>query len=194
MWNTQQRHSKIQWFQNSRHHRCTNRALPKRFRHDPAPVKVLPTGFSYARTTKINNVKFTHQSVCNPPISSLMKAINAGFMKGAPHLDTQMGQKYLLASPAMAKGHMKRRSTTPKQAKNAPNIHILPTPQRVTDVTMPGLENNDEEEMWYRYRRYTTSSMRLRMNPLPTKYEALYTTIAREISRTCHSMGTSVFS
>ena len=81
-----------------------------------------------------------------------MKTIKAGFMKGAPHLDAQTVQKYLLASPATAKGHMKRprkgiRSTTPKQAKNAPSIHILPTPQRVTDVTMPGLEYNDEDDM-----------------------------------------------
>ena len=44
-------------------------------------------GFSYARTTKINNVKFAHQSFCNPPIASILKAINAGFLEGAPHLD-----------------------------------------------------------------------------------------------------------
>ena len=34
-------------------------------------------GFSYARTTKANAVKFAHQGLCNPPISSLLKAINA---------------------------------------------------------------------------------------------------------------------
>ncbi len=39
--------------------------------------------FSYAQTNKTNNVKFAHQSLCNPPIASLIKAINAGFLKGA---------------------------------------------------------------------------------------------------------------
>jgi len=96
-------------------------------------------GFSYARTTKINNVKFVHQSFGNPLIMSILKAINAGFLDGAPHLDAMTVQKYLVSSPATAKGHMKRprkgiRSTTPKE-----NTHILRTPQRVPDVTMPGL-------------------------------------------------------
>ena len=101
-------------------------------------------GFSYARTTKINNVKFAHQSFGNPPIASILKAINAGFLKGAPHLDAQTVRKYLVSSPATAKGHMKRprkgiHSTTPKETTHAPNTHILRTPQRVPDVTMPGL-------------------------------------------------------
>jgi hypothetical protein len=56
-------------------------------------------GFSYARTTKTNNVKFTHQSLCNPPITSIIKAINAGFLDGAPHLNTRTVHKYLVSSP-----------------------------------------------------------------------------------------------
>ena len=57
-----------------------------RYQNDPATTQPLyrlcPTqpivktaGFFYARTTKINNVKFAHQSVCNSPIALLMKAI-----------------------------------------------------------------------------------------------------------------------
>ena len=85
-------------------------------------------GFSYARTTKINNVKFAHQSLCNPPIALILKAINAGFLDGAPHLDVQTVRKYLVSSPATAKGHMKRprkgiRSTTPKGR----HMHQIPT-------------------------------------------------------------------
>jgi hypothetical protein len=107
-------------------------------------------GFSYARTTKINNVKFAHQSFGNPPIASILKAINAGFLNGAPHLDATTVRKYLVSSPATAKGHMKRprkgtRSTTPKE-----NTHILRTPERVTDVSMPGLVqlyDNEEERV-----------------------------------------------
>jgi hypothetical protein len=108
-------------------------------------------GFSYAQTTKINNVKFAHQSFCNPPITSILKAINVGFLDRAPHLDAQTVCKYLVSSPATAKGHMKRphkgiRSTMPKRATHAPNTHIKQTPQRVPDVTMPGLHYNNEEE------------------------------------------------
>jgi hypothetical protein len=108
-------------------------------------------GFSYARTTKINNVKFAHQSFCNPPITLILKAINTGFLEGAPLLDALTVQKYLVSSPATAKEHMKRprkgiRSTTPKEATHAPNSHIIRTPQRVPDVTMPGLHLYDNEE------------------------------------------------
>jgi hypothetical protein len=42
--------------------------------------------FSYHQTTKANAVKFMHQSLCNLPITSLIKAISAGFLRGAPHL------------------------------------------------------------------------------------------------------------
>jgi hypothetical protein len=63
-------------------------------------------------------------------------------------LDAMTVRKYLVASPATAKGHMKRprkgiRSTTPKET-----THILRTPQRVPDVTIPGLVylNENEEE------------------------------------------------
>jgi hypothetical protein len=113
---------------------------------------VKTAGFSYAQTTKTNNVKFAHQSLCNPPITLIIKANNAGFLDGAPHLNAQTVRKYLVSSPATAKGHMKRprngiRSTTPKNATHTPNTHIMRTPQRVPDVTMPGLHSyNNEEE------------------------------------------------
>jgi hypothetical protein len=35
----------------------------------------LAINFSYHQTTKENNVKFMHQSLCNPPKSSLLAAI-----------------------------------------------------------------------------------------------------------------------
>ena len=64
--------------------------------------------FSYHQTNKEIDVKFMHQSLCNPPISSLLKAINAGFLKGALHLIAKTVQKYLMPSPATLKGHMKQ--------------------------------------------------------------------------------------
>ena len=67
-------------------------------------------------------------------------------------MDEMTVQKYLVSSPATAKGHMKRPrkgiSTMPKEATHAPNTHIIRTPQRVPDVTMPGLVHlyDSEEE------------------------------------------------
>ena len=63
--------------------------------------------FSYHQTNNENDVKFMHQSLCNPPIYSLLKEINAGFLKGAPHLTAETVHKYLMPSPATSKGHMK---------------------------------------------------------------------------------------
>ena len=82
---------------------------------------------------------------------SILKAINAGFLEGAPHLDARTVQKYLVSSPATAKGHMKRprkdiRSMTPKGVTHAPNTNIIRIPQRVPDVTIPGLHLYDNEE------------------------------------------------
>jgi hypothetical protein len=44
------------------------------------------TNFLYHRTSTENNVKFMHQSLCNPPKSSPLEAIHQGFLRGAPHL------------------------------------------------------------------------------------------------------------
>jgi hypothetical protein len=81
---------------------------------------------------KINAVKFlAHQSLCNPPISSLLKAINAGFLTGAPNLDAHMVCKYLMASPATSKGHMKRpRKGLQSTTRKTPNANANTTPQR----------------------------------------------------------------
>jgi hypothetical protein len=49
-------------------------------KHAPSNPVVETSGFSYAQTSKTNNVKFAHQSLCNPPIPSLIKAVNARFI------------------------------------------------------------------------------------------------------------------
>jgi hypothetical protein len=106
---------------------------------DDTPSKV--ASFSYHRTTKENNVKFMHQSLCNPPKTSLLATIRRGFLRGAPHLDLKSIAKYLPPSMATAKGHLKRpqkgiRSTTPKRPR------ILPAPASVPDALMPGLDES----------------------------------------------------
>jgi hypothetical protein len=93
--------------------------------------------FSYHQTTKENNVKFMHQSLCNPPKSSLLAAIHQGFLRSAHHLSKMVVAKHLPSSPTMSKGHMKwpkkgLRNTTPK----IPRINV---PTQVQDPIMPGL-------------------------------------------------------
>ena len=75
--------------------------------------------FTHSIKTRANAVKFAHQSLCNPKISTLLKAVRRGFLDGCPNISEKLINKYLNASPATAKGHMKRprhgiRSTTPK--------------------------------------------------------------------------------
>jgi hypothetical protein len=60
--------------------------------------------FSYHRMTKTNAMKFMHQSLCNPPILLLIKAINAGFLKGAPHLSAKLSQGTYLPARQHQKG------------------------------------------------------------------------------------------
>jgi hypothetical protein len=103
--------------------------------------------FSYAQTNKTKNVKFAHQSLCNPLIASLIKAINAGFLKGAPQLDAHSVKKYLFASPATSKEHIKQprkeiqsRCTT-KPTAITQMYPLLPRPLGVDGHTMPNLNN-----------------------------------------------------
>ena len=76
--------------------------------------------FSHSISTRANKVKFAHQSLCNPKISTLLKATRKGFLKGCPNISEKLILKYLNPSPATAKGHMKQprqgiQSTTPKK-------------------------------------------------------------------------------
>ena len=125
----------------------------------PAPLTPLinpeVANFSYHRATKANVVKFMHQRLCNPLISSLIKAFNASFLQGTPHLTAFTVQKYLMPSPATlkVKGRMKRpckgiRSTTPKCSKQtitSPNLpYPIPAAPSIHTDAMPGLiPNND---------------------------------------------------
>ncbi len=69
-------------------------------------------------------MKFAHQLLYNPKISTLLKATRRWFLKRCPYISKKLILKYLNPSPATAKGHTKRprhriRSTTPK-ARNTP--------------------------------------------------------------------------
>ena len=130
--------------------------------HAPKRPKPSPeiASFSYHRSTKENAVKFMHQSLGNPPIRSLLKAIDAGFLHGAPHLTTKSVRRYLMPSPATSKGHMKRprkglRSTTSKpphrvihSEESTPEHSTIPAaPEPDTTITPgPVLINNIDDE------------------------------------------------
>jgi hypothetical protein len=108
--------------------------------------------FTHTVRTKANYIKFAHQSLCSPHISTLLKAIRHGFLKGCPNLTTKGVTRYLDPSPATAKGHMKRphqgiRSTTQQQPQ-APlskqqlsNVQAAPIndKSKVDDVLEPSI-------------------------------------------------------
>ena len=76
--------------------------------------------FTHSVRTRANTAKFAYQSLCNSKISSLMKAMRHGFLKGCHNLTPELVTKYLSPSPATAKGHMKQptqgiRSTREKE-------------------------------------------------------------------------------
>ena len=48
--------------------------------------------FTHSVRTRANAVKFSHQSLCNPKISSLMKALRKGFLKGCPNLSEDLSR------------------------------------------------------------------------------------------------------
>jgi hypothetical protein len=63
--------------------------------------------FTHTVRNKANSIHFAHQSLCNPHILTLLKAIHQGYIKGCPNLTTKGVTMYLNPSPASAKGHMK---------------------------------------------------------------------------------------
>ncbi len=90
-----------------------------------------------------------HQSLCNLPITSLIKAINAGFLCSPPHLNAKSIQKYLMSSSATSKGHMKwpckgLQSTTPKLAQ--PFLQRPPCAPSIHQPVMPGLIPDDDHK------------------------------------------------
>ena len=74
--------------------------------HDAMPTAI--AAFTHSVRTRVNAVRFAHQSLGNPKISTLFKAVRRGFLKGCPNMMEKLILKYLNPSPATAKGHMKR--------------------------------------------------------------------------------------
>jgi hypothetical protein len=94
---------------------------------NPHPVDW--AAFAHSVRTRANAVKFSHQSLCNPTISSLMKALKRGFLKGCPNISEDLVTKYLNPSPATAKGHMKRPKKGIRSTRTKPLQEVVPSIQ-----------------------------------------------------------------
>ncbi len=100
------------------------------------PVHSALACFTHSVRTRANAVKFAHQSLCNPTISTLLKTTQSGFLKGCPNISKD--NKYLNHSPATAKGHMKHphhgiKSTHPKPPRVMPTL-LQPEPPLVAPI------------------------------------------------------------
>ena len=134
------------------------RALIPSEAHDAMPTAI--AAFTHSVRTRVNAVRFAHQSLGNPKISTLLKAVRRGFLRGCPYMTEKLILKYLNPSPATAKGHMKRprqgiRSTTPRVVSrieterpvqdNAPIAHDEHVePPEVEDAT----QDDDVDDHW----------------------------------------------
>jgi hypothetical protein len=64
--------------------------------------------YTHTVQNKANSIRFAHQALCSPKISTFLKAIRLGYLNGCPNLMAISIAKYLNLSPAMDKGHMKQ--------------------------------------------------------------------------------------
>ena len=102
--------------------------------------------FTHSIKTRANGVKFAHQSLCNPKISTLLKAVRKGFLDGCPNLSEKLILKYLNPSPATAKGHMKR----PRHGiRSTRRILSQPTPDAPRiELPLPPLPDFSQPDEW----------------------------------------------
>ena len=106
--------------------------------------------FAHTVRTKANSIKYAHQSLCSPRLSTLLKAIRRRFLKGCPLLSSTGVTKYLNPSPASSKGHMKRphqgiRSTRPRNIP-LPPAQRVPLPNLLDDTYQPRPMYNDDDD------------------------------------------------
>jgi len=92
---------------------------------NPTPAAV--AAFTHSIRTRANAFKYAHQSLGNPKLSTLLKALKQGFLEGCPNMTIPLINKYLNASPATTKGHMKRPKKGIRGVGRAPPLPY-PTP------------------------------------------------------------------
>jgi hypothetical protein len=103
--------------------------------------------FMHTVRNKANSIRFAHQSLCSPRISTLFKAIWRGYLKGCPNLTKHGVTKYLNPSPASAKGHMKRLC----QGIHSTRSNIVSTVPNIVPIAhAPSLHNSDTSHASHR--------------------------------------------
>jgi hypothetical protein len=73
--------------------------------HAHLPIQI--AFFMHTVHTKANSICFAHQLLCSPRISTLLKSIWRGYLKGCPILTAKGVTKYLNPSPATTKGYIR---------------------------------------------------------------------------------------
>ena len=122
---------------------CMAHALQFPMNNDITPKLPEMATFTHSVRTRANAIKFAHQSLCNPTILSLTKALRRGFLKGCPNIYQELVVKYLNPSPTTAKGHMKHpkqgiRSTKKKLPKKGDSVINSPTTiKQVAPIILP---------------------------------------------------------
>jgi len=76
-----------------------------------------------------NRVKYMHQAMFCPPIQTLLRAVNLGFLQGFPFLTSHNVTKHLVLSPATVKGRMR---LTPQGHQST--RRLAPTPNTPANI------------------------------------------------------------
>jgi hypothetical protein len=126
------------------------KALPET--SHPMPLILDIALFTHSIIIRVNAVKFSHQLLGNPRISTLLKAIWRGFIRGCPNISKKLVLKYSNRSPAMAKGHMKWprhgiQSKTPN-TKAAPQARVINSALIVLVPPPLSVASGDTGEDW----------------------------------------------
>jgi hypothetical protein len=93
--------------------------------------------FTHTKRNKANSIHAAHQSLCSPCISTLLKAIQRGYLKGCPNPTAKGVSKYLNPSPAATKGNMKHPQQGIRSTRRHPQDELPLMPQE-----LPGIDNN----------------------------------------------------
>jgi hypothetical protein len=88
--------------------------------------------FMHTAQNKANSIQFAHQSLCSPRISTLLKAIRCGYLKGCPNLSAAGISKYFNLSSVTTKSHMKW-PCMGIQSTRRTHIHAAAIPQEQDD-------------------------------------------------------------
>ena len=119
--------------------------------------------FAHSVHTQANTIKFSHQSLGNPKISTLLKATRKGFLKGCPNILEPLILRYLNLSPTTAKAALSALTMAsgvcgPKPPCSSQSLPYLMHPSSLLPklihcvATLPGGPDVSRTRVW-RYHR-----------------------------------------